>query len=291
MRNGKFDCVLMNPPYNRSLHLRFLEKAIRLSEKCVSIQPVTFLQNAFADQNKKSSFNKFNKIKITDIEFLGKINNFFDGIGGATYDVGIFYIDKNATIKEDFLYNMIELYPNKFIDGKLIKSIKSKILDWCKNNNLESHIIKDKEIDENTKYVIVMPKLIGAVGYKSTFIFYWENSARWGRIFYKGISDGKAASEYKHRFSNVTNYTNFDFLEFDTEEECKNWIKSQHSDIMRFIVLINFVNSNRRCKNVPYMNDYSIIWTDEKLAEFFGITDDEQNMIRGYIKLYDKYYN
>ena len=38
--NKKFDVVLMNPPYNRSMHLKFLEKTIQIGDNVISIQPV-----------------------------------------------------------------------------------------------------------------------------------------------------------------------------------------------------------------------------------------------------------
>lgn len=287
--NKRFDILLSNPPYARNLHMKFLEKYVDLADKIISIQPLSWLQNIFSDQNKNS---KINKIPLTDVEYVGNIKNAFkyDSPGHATYDTGIYVIDNNAkTNNEELLYKFIDLYPGERIDPKLIKSIKYKILNYCKEHNLEDNI-KYGNVDENTKYTIIMPTLLGNAGCKNDRYF-WKTSKRWGRIFYKGKSEGKFMGEYKKKLSNVKNYTNFPYLEFNTEDECKNWIDSQDSDIMRFISILNYVDSNRRCKFVPYMEDYSKVWTDDMLAKFFNITKDEREQIHHYITLFDKKFN
>ena len=41
----KWNYVIMNPPYDKSLHLTFLENVIDKADKVVSVQPSTFLIN------------------------------------------------------------------------------------------------------------------------------------------------------------------------------------------------------------------------------------------------------
>ena len=41
----KFSILIMNPPYDKSLHLKFLEKVIDIADNVISIQPSTFLIN------------------------------------------------------------------------------------------------------------------------------------------------------------------------------------------------------------------------------------------------------
>lgn len=279
----RFDIVLMNPPYSGSLHLKFLEKAIEISDKVVSIQPLTWVQNVFGDETGKKYILKY---KISNIDFIGKIKDVFPQTDKkATYDVGIIYCDKNSKINKDLLYEFIELYPGQRIDPILIKSIKEKILNFCKENNLEDNI-KSGQILEDSKYCLIIPKLLGNVGEKTDRMF-WENSPRWGRIFYKGKSEGKTPSEYKKKLRNVVNYSDFDYLEFDSEIEAKNWINTQKTDFMRFVTILNSVDSNRRSKFIPFMKDYTIKWTNDKFCEYFNITDEEKKQIHYYIKLYD----
>lgn len=278
----KFDVCLSNPPYSGSLHLKFLEKMIGLAEKVVSIQPITWLQNVFGDKVGKKQINKY---KVTDVEFVGKLANVFSMTNKATYDVGIIYCDNNAKINTDLQYQFIELYPGQKIEPELIKSIKDKISGYCVEHNLEANIHSGK-IGNDTKYCIVMPKLIGNVGEK-TDRYFWKHSPRWGRVFYKGQSEGKSASEYKKRLKNVTNYDEFDYIEFDSMLEASNWIDSQDTDFMRFITILNCVDSHRRAHFIPFM-DYKESWDNDKLCGFFNITDEEKAKMHKYIKLFEK---
>ena len=69
----KWHYVIMNPPYSRNLHLKFLEKAIEVSDNVVSIQPVRWLQDPIAKYNKNSNKIKYeNSISkhIEDLEIV-----------------------------------------------------------------------------------------------------------------------------------------------------------------------------------------------------------------------------
>ena len=48
----KFDIILSNPPYSGSLHLKFLEKTIKIADNVVSIQPTRWLQDTLATYKK-----------------------------------------------------------------------------------------------------------------------------------------------------------------------------------------------------------------------------------------------
>jgi predicted RNA methylase len=71
--NKKFDVCLMNPPFDRNLHLKILEKAIQVSDYTVNISPVRWLQDPLGQYKDKSDFNKFeNSISkhIKDLEII-----------------------------------------------------------------------------------------------------------------------------------------------------------------------------------------------------------------------------
>ena len=74
MKQGKkIDFILMNPPFNRYLHLKFLEKTIEITNNVVSVQPVRWLEEVIGKDNKKSAFNKYeNSISkhIKDLEII-----------------------------------------------------------------------------------------------------------------------------------------------------------------------------------------------------------------------------
>ena len=41
----KWDVILANPPYDKTLHEKFLEKFLYIAETIVSVQPLTWLTN------------------------------------------------------------------------------------------------------------------------------------------------------------------------------------------------------------------------------------------------------
>ena len=63
----KFDYVVMNPPYERNLHLKFLEKVIKVADKTVNISPVRWLQDPLAKYKKNSDLKKFRDSIINHI--------------------------------------------------------------------------------------------------------------------------------------------------------------------------------------------------------------------------------
>ena len=53
----KIDFIMMNPPYNKDLHLKFLEKTIEIADIVVNISPHDWLTNKFA-KTEKSKFRR-----------------------------------------------------------------------------------------------------------------------------------------------------------------------------------------------------------------------------------------
>ena len=264
----KFDVAIMNPPYDGNLHLKILEKVIPIADKVVNISPIDWLMNPYGG----SVYNQYKHLKFNTIENAGLIKNIFN-LDRASYTGGIYTIDKNANLTPDkFLYKFISTDFINYIDEKILSSIIKKTID-C--DNLENHIVSG-EINDKTKYTIVMPKLVGNPGEK-TYKLYVRGS-RWDKIFYKGLYKGKTASETKKKLKNVKNYTIFDYIEFDTKNEAENWIKSGETNFIKFMQIIQSVDANRRCSHTPYMQDYTQPWTDKRFCEYFGITgyiDDE----------------
>lgn len=258
----KFDVAIMNPPYDGNLHLKILEKVIHIADKVVNISPIDWLMNPYGG----SVYNQYKHLKFNSIENVGLIKNIFN-LDRASYTGGIYTIDKNANLTPDkFLYKFISVDFKNYIDEKILSSIIKKTID-C--DNLENHIVSG-EINDKTKYTIIMPKLVGNPGEK-TYKLYVRGS-RWDKIFYKGLYKGKTASETKKKLKNVKNYTIFDYIEFNTKKEAENWIKSGETNFIKFMQIIQSVDANRRCSHTPYMSDYTKPWDDKRFCEYFEIT-------------------
>ena len=64
--------VIMNPPYNRSLHLKILDSVIKTfpEVKIVNLSPVRWLEDPLAEYKKSTDFKRFENIRkhIEDVE-------------------------------------------------------------------------------------------------------------------------------------------------------------------------------------------------------------------------------
>ena len=95
----KFDICLMNPPYNRSTHLKFLEKAIKISNNVISIQPTRWLEDKVGKYKKNSAYNKYKEsiskhIKDLEIITAEEAENKFSA--AFIFNLGIYLCDKNG---------------------------------------------------------------------------------------------------------------------------------------------------------------------------------------------------
>ena len=108
--NMKFDCIIMNPPYHRNLHLKILAEAIKhLKDNksvCVNLSPISTYQKCV-------KLEKEFPVAVTDIDVISQenMNNCFDI--GLWVDGGIVTVGKNATkdfSKFTYLVKHLALY-------------------------------------------------------------------------------------------------------------------------------------------------------------------------------------
>ena len=123
----KFDCIIMNPPYQRNLHLKILAEAIKhlKDEKsvCVNLSPISTYQKCV-------KLEKEFPVAVTDIDVISQedMNNCFDI--GLWVDGGIVTVGKNATkdfSKFTYLVKHLALY-------KKLKKHSAKLKDQFTNS-------------------------------------------------------------------------------------------------------------------------------------------------------------
>ena len=97
----RFSVILINPPYDKNMHLKFIRKCINISKSIINISPVRWLQDPFAG-DKRSTLKQYEDVAkhIKNVELLKNDKSKFDI---AIYsDLGIYTITNNET---DFDYN------------------------------------------------------------------------------------------------------------------------------------------------------------------------------------------
>ena len=113
----KIDFILVNPPYNRDLHLKFLEKTIEIADNVVNISPHDWLTNKFA-KTEKSKFRRYFREKyskyVEDLEIISPedFNKYFGTSNWFGVAIGVFKenakgIDPDKFLNTDTLLNKI----------------------------------------------------------------------------------------------------------------------------------------------------------------------------------------
>lgn len=141
----KFDCIIMNPPYERDLHLKILTEAqdhINSSGKVICLHPGKWLQRF--DYWKTKS-----KIKVEDADFVDELTsrNTFDAAIGSNLVVSI--VSNNGTT--DY---------KKY--SKFIPWVKDKIID--QSIVLASKDAKFRTTNPNDQFILNLPIIHGHIG-------------------------------------------------------------------------------------------------------------------------------
>lgn len=255
----KFDICLMNPPYEKNMHLKFIRKILKIADNIINISPVRWLQDPFA-MDKRSTLKQFEDvakhIKNIDVSKNDKEN--FDII--IYSDLGIYTLTKEET---NFDYNNI---------WKLFKtdtqiSIINKIC-FCNDKHIGNVVEKNK----NDGIRVLIANIGGNRGALPTYkdIAYAIDGKVNGIDWTKKKSDGgyekTEGSKIPHsiKFETINEAQNFydSYQKFEPLKGlCKLVIQQQH-------IPLNFL---------PFFNDYTKPITEEFFKKHYDLTDDEMN--------------
>ena len=256
-----FDKVIMNPPYptqncSMPIHIELMSMAQKASNVVISLAPTGFMQDPvweFKRGHHRKRYSDFvNHIKNIEI-FESKDANDLFGTEFAV-DIGIYNIDKET-------HTPPECYKDKWFCEHVIKRIASdKALGL--NNYFEKK--------PSTEYFCSVPKIHGHHARADEYDAYDVFSVK--KSVVRGMSKGNSA----------------EYVSFKTEEEAENFRKSM---MMPFIKYINY-NAKRGLTNffpvIPYMGDYSKIWTDSDYAEYFNVPDKKMKAIEAMVEKWNK---
>jgi hypothetical protein len=270
----KFDVVLMNPPYDKSLHLKFLEKTIEIADNVVSVQPVRWLQDPVANLKKSSDFNKFkNSIQqhITDLEIIEMTKAVEIFKAGFNADLGIYTIDSNKKNSNIVAYNM----PQSILE-KVLKH-KKKLIDVIENNKLDGWRMQITEIQPIT----AQGGKKFTYGWFCRFCIY--NHLR-STIFYDGYKNNKYWGDYVSGIKPKPGQGIPWSIKFNSKEEAENFENSLKTTFYHYIVYNIKTDQHTPFKFLPFMDDYTKPWTNERFYKEFNLTTEEINIIEDAMK-------
>jgi hypothetical protein len=76
---------------------------------------------------------------------------------------------------------------------------------------------------------------------------------------------------------------------FETENEAKNFFHSLQTLFIKYIHSLVKTNQRNRLEVLPWMEDYTKEWTDERFFEYFKINTEEQETIKNHMEaIYSK---
>lgn len=253
--NMKFDCIIMNPPYQRDLHLKILKEAYKHIDvqngKVVCLHPGKWLRRFDYWKNKWNTF-KIESVKLID-DILSR-TIFSDATIGSQLIVSVLSEKGSTDIKKY---------------SKYIPWVKEKIIDKAPYI-LGKSDCKFRTFTDGHKFQLNLPIVHGNPGcYDMTEIT--------SKKYEKAL-----AVKYGKRPQDVNT------LAFDTENERKNFYDSTFTIFYKFLIsLCRDGQTATSCYYaLPVMDDYTEPWTDERFYQFFNITKEEQAFIEETMKKY-----
>ena len=262
----EFDKIIMNPPYDKSLHLKILDATIKENPEAeiVNLSPIRWLQDPLAEYKKNSDWKKFSNIRehisSLDVVPANDANDVFEV--GLYSDLGIYFIDRST--------------PHIKISWKQFKTkaeaiMISKLIEM--KDSLGSHVEKNKA--DGIRVPLTM--IGGNRGYKPVYkdIPFTLD----GKIHGKWWTDAKNMGGYEKPAGSPLPLS----VKFNTEDEALNFYSFWFSKIGAWICEITHQQQNIQENVLPYLGDYTHPWTDEDLYKYFNLTKDETTVIENEV--------
>ena len=320
----RFDFILYNPPYNKSLHIDFFNKGLDLlsdTGKMVIIEPSTWLielrQNIA--EKKSSQMKKYIALKERIKGHVSKviIEN-YNTLFGTGNDVpfSITYIDNGKIFnKIEFINCGVKKYVDSLNDCnligniKIIKSIFLKIKNYDVVANHRYISNKSEKIEGNyyCKYASIVT---GPLRWHNTA---YEIAYSWDSFYLKNKINNQYYNAYiKVCINNDVNNWIFNYVPYkrlagggksknirysDKEAECATGTKQELENWKHYVfnnslplfinICLTIDHNNNSLHYVPWLVDKK--YTDKEIYDMFGFTDEEIKLIETTIKKYERY--
>lgn len=261
----KFDVCVMNPPYCRNFHLKVLDYIMKFAKHMCSIQHCLWLTSPVNFYNKKSFYYKYESIR----KHLNRIicfdqwqmTNTFEQNAFFSSELGIYVIDEQT-----HNYEMrIDPILKKIID-KLKKDDNFSKLDIRKYDDALDNYLCLSAFAPGLKYGKPVTKSVKQIGVCTKNDTYRQKKA-------------------KIKCATVGDVRNTNCIVFKTFEEAQNCYDSMQTPIAHYVCAKTTLSLNMHNDFLMWMPDYKEKWSEEKLADYFKLTDDEVFKINEEVKM------
>lgn len=264
--NMNFDHIIMNPPYDKNLHLKILQEAMKHSDDVVNLSPIRWLQDPLAEYKKNSDWKKFCDIRerteSLDVVSAAEANKLF-GIG-AFIDLGIYHITPKGGRDLTNFWKEVRKPAEVMMIEKLIV-MKDNLLNHIEKQKLDGIRVPLTDIGGNRGYKPVYKELAYVVD---------------------GKKDGKDWTKCK----NMGGYEKPEgsalplSVKFASAAEAQNFYDAFYTKFGSWLCDITHTQQHLQPSILPWLDDYTHPWTDEMLYEYFGLTPADVDIIEDEIK-------
>jgi len=305
-----FDCVIINPPYNNTTHMKFLQNAIEHSARfVVSIQPSAWL---FSKNNKIIGGQATREV-IQTVEKHGADIQLVKGISifdaALTQDISVNVIDKTK-------YGTIDIDYNDFRGKHSFKRV-SEVSKYLMLPEAESLVKKIQKLAEDREYDLSLWDMMkgefySSLGKQAKADLYRPRGREWivpiagvrghrnpktgglSEDFYTIVPRQRVPLKWS-QFNEKPPY----YFAFKRKSDANAFLKYLKSRIVRFLLACDKINMNLlrgELSRIPFPHPYryeghftNIDKLDDKsLCETLGVTQEEWTLVENVIP---NYYN
>lgn len=306
---SKFDVLIMNSPYqtasagkhhrSRPLYNLFIEKAIRISEKILSVHPSRWMAKSMGlEEFRNMMFNRVDIKFIRTFNFKNKHNLFGEIVelrGGFQYIL----IDKEYSGLVDYDGAMCVLNDfDIFVDSKFHSIVKKYSLNnpglssICESNSVFMNFHNDQLSEEPQDGYIPC-----YVAHRKGNIKYIEEF----KIMKKGkklIDSWKVFTPFASGYGVKFNYfgskiigrpgevcsNTFLTLKVNSEDECQSLISYMNTKFCCFFLSLRKKTQNMNKKTLQWIPliPFDRVWSDEMLFEYFDLDKEDIEIIMNY---------
>ena len=287
-----FDIIIGNPPYNAMLDLDFVQKCHGLCDLLMFVHPSTWLLDEKEKQEKFMATRTICKDSLKFVELFNG-NGIFRKFKKSTSDKG-----GGSMVPIDLC---VPCAITIFDTRKKQENIVVRNRATGAETKYKS-IFDINKYDNNPHYLSIKEKLEKFSKFLSTKdtndLQYWVELAQISGNHKDGdMNESQVKDDFYTLIVNKNVNTcittskkpkKLNQFSFGTKTEANNFVAYVCSKFARFALSIYKNNKNNHrgeVELIPYL-DYTEEWTDDRLKEYFNITDDEMSFINSTIPNY-----
>lgn len=286
-----FDRVIMNPPYMRTMHLQITRKAMEHCDSAVILQPAEWVMNKEWETMSRCVLRRFVDIagKITSFDRLNRRNlavRFEEQCRdeSSVLELAIFTYSRDS--ENNYWKTFWQL---RYSDDEI------RILDYVKSKTKKSFIDVIDKGEKADGIRVPMRPMLSCAGWgmreiPSPIVYfkYFKyaidnkvNGVNYRRYLWSVSSSSRSVmKKFKIDPDSPMKFS----VKFNTTYEAENFYDSLKTNFIKYVIYLNTQGQNVYWHRIPFMEDYSEPWNDERFYDYFGICSNDRKIIEDTIK-------